>query len=117
MMRAAILAVALLPSIALAQGGPPPGFFPKDMPNMGSLYIEFCYIGSHVCFDQEAQVWGQVCNSSSAEYASEGGVETTPPIGSHYVGWRCGENGELIPRGKEGWYINGKFEENVFVGK
>jgi hypothetical protein len=90
---------------------PPPGFFPPGMPNAGDLWIEFCNPVS--CTDREAQIWGQVCDSEIAKIVVNGPKENASymptPLLSHYAGWRCGRDGELITPDRNGYFNDGKF--------
>lgn len=102
------------PAVRPAFSQPPPGFFPHDMPNVGDLWIEFC--GPISCSDQEAKIWGQVCDSGLADNVVNGSKMNASymptPAFSHYAGWRCGHDGELITPDRKGFYNNGKFVAN-----
>ncbi len=109
-----LAAAILAASPVLAQGLPagPPQEFLDSMPQAGPLYLRFCLIGiEHPCFDYEARVWGQVCDSEVAEH--EATNEDNPSIGPNVAGW--------VPPGFRyaGWHCGKKFHypnERVFGG-
>lgn len=108
---AALCAVLAGPAVA---DGPPPEFY-RGMPNVGDLRIVFCFPGGYFCTDRKAKIWGQVCNSGVADIVVNGPTRDashmSAPFGREYVGWKCGEDGQIIEKGRVGFYDKGTFVE------
>lgn len=81
------IALSALSTAAIAQGGPPAGFF-GNAPNVGgTLYLTFCTPAGWPCKDFKQEVYGQICYQRFADsYATEHGGNY---LFSKYTGWKC----------------------------